>query len=147
MNLAAHDRALKKFRYGEALDSALAGGRTEVVAAVIGELVHRGGLRTALAGRDASALLPVLAFVARHIAEPRHAQQMCGVLDRVLDIYGGSVGASPEVDAKLRQMKERLVVAQASGGALQAPRPRGAPARRGSRRRREVTRRPGQAAE
>lgn len=110
MNLAAHDRALKKFRYGEALDSALAGGRTEVVAAVIGELVHRGGLRTALAGRDASALLPVLAFVARHIAEPRHAQQMCGVLDRVLDIYGGSVGASPEVDAKLRQMKERLVV-------------------------------------
>lgn len=33
--LAPHDHALRRFRYSEALDSALAGGRAEVVAAVM----------------------------------------------------------------------------------------------------------------
>ena len=58
--LAAHDHALRRFRYGEALDAALAGGRAEVVAAVLEEIGARGGLRTALSGRDAAALAPVL---------------------------------------------------------------------------------------
>ena len=51
--LAAHDHALRRFRYGEALDAALAGGRAEVVAAVLEEIGMRGGLRAALSGRDA----------------------------------------------------------------------------------------------
>ena len=58
--LAPHDHALRRFRYGEALDAALAGGRAEVVAAVIEEIGRRGGLKTALAGRDAAGLGPVL---------------------------------------------------------------------------------------
>lgn len=106
--LAAHDHALRRFKYGEALDAALAEGRAEVVAAVMEEIGRRGGLRAALAGRDATTLAPVLAFIARHVSQPRHTRQVLGVLARVLDIYGGEVGASPAVDAALRLIRERV---------------------------------------
>ena len=106
--LAAHDHALRRFRYGEALDAALAGGRAEVVAAVLEEIGARGGLRTALSGRDAAALAPVLKFAARHVSNPRHTRQLVGVVSRVIDIYGGEVGASPVVDAALRSVRERV---------------------------------------
>ena len=86
--LAAHDHALRRFRYGEALDAALAGGRAEVVAAVLEEILMRGGLRTALSGRDAAALAPVLKFAARHVSN-RDTRQLVGVVSRVIDIYGG----------------------------------------------------------
>ena len=106
--LAPHDHALRRFRYGEALDAALAGGRAEVVAAVIEEIGRRGGLRTALTGRDAAGLVPVLRFVARHVANPRHSRQLAGLTARVLDIYGGEIGASSEVDAALRRIRDRI---------------------------------------
>ena len=106
--LAPHDHALRRFRYGEALDAALAGGRAEVVAAVIEEIGRRGGLKTALAGRDAAGLGPVLRFIARHVANPRHSRQLAGVTARVLDIYGGEIGASKEVDAALRRVRDRV---------------------------------------
>lgn len=106
--LAPHDHALRRFRYGDALDAALAGGRAEVVAAVIEEIGRRGGLKTALAGRDAAGLGPVLRFIARHVANPRHSRQLAGVTARVLDIYGGEIGASKEVDAALRRVRDRV---------------------------------------
>ena len=106
--LAPHDHALRRFRYAEALDAALAGGRAEVVAAVLEEIGRRGGLRTALAGRDAAGLAPVLRFVARHVANPRHSRQLAGVTARVLELYGGEIGASSEVDAALRRIRDRV---------------------------------------
>jgi U3 small nucleolar RNA-associated protein 15 len=106
--LAPHDHALRRFRYGEALDAALAGGRAEVVAAVLEEIARRGGLKTALAGRDAAGLEPVLRFVARHVANPRHSRQLAGVTARVLDIYGGEIGASTKVDNALRRIRDRV---------------------------------------
>ena len=108
VRLKAHDKALRRFRYGEALDAALAGGRSETVAAVLEELARRGGLRTALAGRDAGGLAPVLAFAARHVANPRHTKQLAGVVRRVLDVYGGEVGASDAVDEMLRKVRDAV---------------------------------------
>lgn len=109
--LAAHDHALRRFRYGEALDAALAGGRAEVVGAVLEEIGRRGGIRSALTGRDADTLAPVLKFIARHVSNPRHTRQLLGVMARVLDIYGGEVGASPAVDGTLRLIRERVAAA------------------------------------
>ena len=106
--LAPHYHALRRFRYGEGLDAALAGGRAEVVAAVLEEIARRGGLKTALAGRDAAGLEPVLRFVARHVANPRHSRQLAGVTARVLDIYGGEIGASTKVDNALRRIRDRV---------------------------------------
>ena len=65
-------------------------------------------MRTALTGRDAAGLVPVLRFVARHVANPRHSRQLAGLTARVLDIYGGEIGASSEVDAALRRIRDRI---------------------------------------
>ena len=110
VRLQAHDRALKRFRFTEALDASLAGGRPEVISAVIDEISAHGALGKALAGRDATALQPVLRYVMKHIGNPRHTRQLVHVAGMVLDIYGGSVGASREVDAGLRLIRERVAV-------------------------------------
>ena len=50
----------------------------------------------------------LLRFIARHVANPRHSRQLAGVTARVLDIYGGEIGASKEVDAALRRVRDRV---------------------------------------
>lgn len=72
-HLQPYDRLLRKFRHREALDAALATRRPEVVAAVLEELLGRGALTGALGGRDEDSLMPVLAFLSRYIADPRHS--------------------------------------------------------------------------
>jgi U3 small nucleolar RNA-associated protein 15 len=107
--LAPHDHALRRFRYSEALDSALVGGRAEVVAAVMEEIGRRGGLKAALAGRDAATLAPVLKFIARHVAQPRHTQQLLGVLARVL-VNPGPSTTSPHRPSNLNPECQPCIV-------------------------------------
>lgn len=80
-------------RYRAALDAALAAGRPEVVASVLGELAARAGLGAALGGRDEASLAPLLAHLARHVADPRHTRLLTGVAHRLLDAYGSVVRA------------------------------------------------------
>ena len=46
----------------------------------------------------------------KHIGAPRHARQLVHLAGMVLDIYGGSVGSSREVDAAPRLIRERVAV-------------------------------------
>lgn len=107
-NLAPYDRALRAFRYGEALDAALATQRPEIVHSMLEELASRAGLHAALAGRSPQQLLPLLRHLSRHITDPRHSQVLAGVAARVLDLYATSVHADPEVDACLSQLRDAL---------------------------------------
>jgi U3 small nucleolar RNA-associated protein 15 len=61
-----------------------------------------------LSNRDEARLGPVLRFIARQIANPRHTRQLVGVAGKVLDVYGGEVGVSPAVDGALRLIRERV---------------------------------------
>ncbi|EOD39299.1 hypothetical protein EMIHUDRAFT_77738, partial [Emiliania huxleyi CCMP1516] len=71
--LSGFDKALKGFRYHEALDAALLNGAADVVVGVIEELVQRNGLRIALHGRDQQTLQPLVGFLVRNITRPPHA--------------------------------------------------------------------------
>ncbi|KAF8055723.1 utp15 [Scenedesmus sp. PABB004] len=106
--LAPYDRALRAFRYRDALDAALATARPDVVHSMLEELAARGGLHGALAGRPAAGLLPLLRHLARWIADPRHAASLAGVASRVVDIYAPVVHTNAEVDACLRQLRDAL---------------------------------------
>eukprot|EP00271_Cylindrocystis_brebissonii_P021166 TRINITY_DN7422_c0_g1_i1.p1 TRINITY_DN7422_c0_g1~~TRINITY_DN7422_c0_g1_i1.p1 ORF type:complete len:532 (+),score=114.97 TRINITY_DN7422_c0_g1_i1:490-2085(+) len=109
--LAPHDRLLRKFCYGEALTAALEVGRPEVVLAVVEELVARGGLRSALAGRGANFLETILAFVSKHVSNPRHAPLLVPAVNRLLDEYSGVLaGMSPGVDQQLALLRESVLV-------------------------------------
>lgn len=100
--LKDHDVLLRKFAYGEALDSVLIkdwhskrGPKKALVAfSVIEELVARDGLRAALAGRDASTLEPILSLITRNVDDPSHASMLAHLTEAVLDMYGGLFGQS-----------------------------------------------------
>jgi len=105
--LRPFERALKAFAHGEALDAALAGAPPPVLAALLRELLARGALGGALAGRGAAALEPLLAFLASHVAHPRYAAVCVDVADVVADTFapalapGGAGGGDAALAALL----------------------------------------------
>lgn len=97
--LRVFDRALRRFRYGEALDEALATKNPAAVTAVLEELGRRRGLAEALDDRDEETLEPILSFAARYVARPRSSPVLLGVLDpHLTDVYRNVVGQSAVVD-------------------------------------------------
>ncbi len=74
------------------------------------ELATRGGLNSALAGRDALGLVPLVSFLRKHVTEPRYTKLLVSMSHRVLDIFGGSVGEDKEVDKALKGLRERVHV-------------------------------------
>jgi U3 small nucleolar RNA-associated protein 15 len=107
-HLRPYDSALRRFRHRDALDAALSTRSPAVVAAVLDALAQRAALASALAGRDAAALTPLIRFLAKHVAHPRHTRLLASVATRVLDIYTAAVGADAGVDAALALLAERL---------------------------------------
>ncbi|KAL4516023.1 hypothetical protein Ndes2437A_g06735 [Nannochloris sp. 'desiccata'] len=111
VKLADYDRLLRRFRYKEALDSALSSRRPEVVSGVVEELVTRGALSAALSGRDAEGLLPVVDHMAKYIRDPRHTQMLCAVGHRLLDAYT-MPGDSGTADVTSRGLLRTLNILQ-----------------------------------
>ena len=106
-SLARHDRLLRKFQYREALDAAVSAGQPAVVASVLEELVARGGLATALGGRTAPRLRPLLRFVRRTLNDPRHTRQLVALVHVLLDLYGGA-DSLPAIAGELALVLERV---------------------------------------
>jgi len=113
--LSGFDKALKTFKYHEALDAALLDGGAEVVVGVIEELVQRNGLRIALNGRDQQSLQPLISFLVRQITKPPFATVLVGVANLLLDMYAPVLGQSAAIDelfVKLRSTLEAEVALQ-----------------------------------
>lgn len=96
--LQPYDEALRKFRYGDALDAALDTRDPAVVVSVLSELTRRGGIRSALSHRDEARLEPLLAFLAAHVANPKCAPRLLKVINHTLDQYLGAIGSKPNID-------------------------------------------------
>lgn len=107
--LRGYDRLLKNFKYSAALDTVLRKVRNDASSRVlptlltcensiadeqqvpptisfslIQELVHRDGLRTALAGRDDVLLEPTLQLLVKYVADPRFGDLASSVAALVL---------------------------------------------------------------
>jgi hypothetical protein len=67
------------------------------VHSLLDELAARGGLQSALVGRDAASLLPLLRHLTKHITDPRHSASLSGVAARVLDVYAPVVHTDERV--------------------------------------------------
>jgi len=96
--LRPFDAALRKYRYHEALDAALASRNPTVVVTVLEELVYRAGLLKALAGRDEVTLEPLLSFLARYTTNPRFAPLLVDVGSAVFETYKAVLGQSEAID-------------------------------------------------
>ncbi|KAL1659887.1 WD40-repeat-containing domain protein [Schizophyllum commune] len=107
--LRDYDRLLKAFKYSAALDAVLKKNvPPSTTFAVIQELAHRDGLRTALAGRDDVLLEPVLHVLLKHVADPRFGGLVCDVARVVLDMYAPALGQSPLIDALVLRLRRKV---------------------------------------
>jgi U3 small nucleolar RNA-associated protein 15 len=106
--LKSHDQLLKGFRYGAALDAALATGNSIIGTSMLTELMQRGGLRVALAGRDEESLEPLLALLVKHTSNPRFTSILTETTHAVLDLYAAVVGRSSRVRSMLAALQSRV---------------------------------------
>ena len=106
--LAAFDLALRQFRYGDALDEALATRQPPSVFAVLEELGRRRGLAIALSNRDEESLEPILSFTVRYIARPQFTSLLIGIAHILCDIYGNVTGQSEIIDELFGKLKNQI---------------------------------------
>ncbi|GBE79477.1 WD40 repeat-like protein [Sparassis latifolia] len=107
--LREYDKMLKGFKYSAALDSVL---RKQVppttTFSLIQELIHRDGLRTALAGRDDVLLEPVLHLLLKHVTDPRFGEMVCDITRVVIDMYNPILGQSPFIDTLFVRLRKKV---------------------------------------
>ncbi|GAA93886.1 uncharacterized protein L969DRAFT_84667 [Mixia osmundae IAM 14324] len=105
--LAEWDRALKSFRYADALDAVLVPNVDPALTfALLLELIHREALPIALSARDEFSLEPILRFLIKNTTDPRFGVIACDVANTLIDLYQSVVGQSSLTDdlfAKLRR--------------------------------------------
>ena len=100
-----YDVAIRQFRYGDALDYALATRRPATVIAVLEQLGKRRALESSLSNRDEDSLEPILSFTTRYINRPHFARVLIGIAHKLIDIYGGTPGESEMVDELFTKLK------------------------------------------
>eukprot|EP01134_Creolimax_fragrantissima_P004839 CFRG4839T1 len=108
--LAEYDVYMKRFQYGNALDSALANGRPVIVVSLIEELAHRDGLKIAVSGRDEVALTPLLQFLVKNVANPRYSSLLLEVTNMVLDVYVQVLGKSQAIDELVLKLGNKVSI-------------------------------------
>ncbi|KZT19260.1 WD40 repeat-like protein [Neolentinus lepideus HHB14362 ss-1] len=107
--LREYDRLLKGFKYSAALDSALRKNVPPTTAfALIQELIHRDGLRTALSGRDDVLLEPVLRLLSKNVNDPRFGEMACDVASLVIEMYSAVLGQSPLIDSLFLRLRKKV---------------------------------------
>ena len=61
-----------------------------------------------MADRNEKSLKPILAFVSKHIANPRYTSLLIDVGNQILDLYGAVMGQSPAVDECFMKLHRKL---------------------------------------
>lgn len=95
--LKSYDKLLRQYRFRDVLDAALSTRNALVVVSVFDELAAREALASALAGRTADSLLPIIKFTAKYLPDPQYSAACCGVANAILDMYAAVAGASPSI--------------------------------------------------
>ncbi|KAI8807889.1 WD40-repeat-containing domain protein [Cladochytrium replicatum] len=108
--LKPYEKFLKSFQYGNALDSALSTNQSVlVIVSLLEELIHRDGLRRALAGRDDISLEPLARFLLKNIDNPRYSSLLIAVTNMVLDMYWPVIGQSTIIDDIFTSLRFKLI--------------------------------------
>ena len=96
--MGAVNTDLRKYRYREAVQSAVKMRDANVLCTLLSELVQRGALKTALSGRSAEELCPLLKMMEKYIVNPKYSFVILMAVNMLLDVYGAILGQSDEVD-------------------------------------------------
>ncbi|KAK7489258.1 hypothetical protein BaRGS_00019510 [Batillaria attramentaria] len=107
--MAPYDKLLKRFEHTKALDAAMEPHvrqqTPEVTMGVLQELIRRGVLRPALAGRDTRQLQGILRFIQKHLCKPHFTSTLLDVMGELLDLYEGEIAGNAVLEAQVAQVK------------------------------------------
>lgn len=110
--LSKYDRFFKKFEHSKALDAALdlrvRTKNPEVTVSVLLELIRRGSIKSALAGRDDKSISIILKFIQKNISNPKFVTVLTDVSNMIIDLYADQVGNSPAMDELLVRLKDTV---------------------------------------
>ncbi|KAG0721193.1 U3 small nucleolar RNA-associated protein 15 [Chionoecetes opilio] len=110
--MAKYDRMICKFEYSRALDavmvSFIANKCTSISVGVLQELIRRGGIKTAVAGRDVKKLTALLGFLIKNIRHPAYKPVLMDVANAVIDVYGDTLDENPKLVRHFRRLKEEV---------------------------------------
>lgn len=104
LKLADHDKHLKQFSFGRALDAAVCTKKPKVVVAIVEELIIRGNLRGALSCRSLKELLPIMGVIKRNIRNPVYSDRLTYLMNIILDMYAEQFGVDEEADKLLKEI-------------------------------------------
>ncbi|KAJ3565735.1 hypothetical protein NP233_g7449 [Leucocoprinus birnbaumii] len=108
--LRDYDRLLKSFKYSAALDAVLKKNVPPTTTfSLIQELIHRDGLKIALAGRDDVLLEPILRLLLKHVTDPRFGELVCDVAQVVIDMYQPVIGQAPLIDSLFVRLHKKVM--------------------------------------
>ena len=103
-----YDRLLRKFRYGEALDAALAKKNAVIVYCLLEELVSREAVDAAISGRDQESLEPLLEFLAKNVTNPAFSPLLPRIAKRTIDQYAPFLGQVPRIDKLVNDLRVKI---------------------------------------
>jgi len=104
-----YDKLLKAFKYSAALDTVLKKNIPPAITfSLIQELIHRDGLRIALAGRDDVLLEPILRLLLKYVADPRFGVMVADIAGVVIDMYRPVIGQAPLVDGLFLRLRKKV---------------------------------------
>jgi len=108
--LKGYDKLLKAFKYSAALDTVLKKNVPPAITfSLIQELIHRDGLRIALAGRDDVLLEPILRLLLKYVADPRFGVMVADIAGVVIDMYRPVIGQAPLIDGLFLRLRKKVV--------------------------------------
>lgn len=107
--MAPYDKLLKRFEHSKALDAAMEPHvremYPEVTMGVLQELIRRGVLSPALAGRDPHQLQGILRFIQKNLCKPHCTSTLLDVMGVLLDLYESEIAGNAVLEAKVAQVK------------------------------------------
>lgn len=102
------EELLRKGNYGAALDQVLQEKNPSAIMTLLTALRHRSAMRTAIAGRDDVALLPIFKWICTFIKNPRYVTICVDIGMLILDLYSPHMGESEQIDTLMRRLHQRV---------------------------------------
>eukprot|EP01038_Epipyxis_sp_PR26KG_P016565 gene16565-22613_t len=106
--LQPYEKLLKNFNYQKALNNVLLTKNPIIIVTLLEELCRRNGLTIAISGRNEVSLEPLLSFIAKYINNPKYSKLLIQVMERILDLYAGTIGQSDMIDELFMKLQKQV---------------------------------------
>ncbi|KAF2361212.1 U3 small nucleolar RNA-associated protein 15 C-terminal [Trinorchestia longiramus] len=108
VTLPPPDRLLLRSQHSKVLDVILRNSGIPATVAYLAELVRRGGIHSAVAGRSEPELRPLIRFLTKHYSNPSFKAVLHQVVNLLLDFYANKVTAGSPLQEHITQLHEMV---------------------------------------